>query len=216
MPGAEAALARVRRRAPASRSAETQAGQRRAAPGTTRMALGAIGVTGTSAANRAAAEADLVIGVGTRLQDFTTGSRALFAGPGRSWRRSTSPPSTRPSTARWRWSATRGAALEALLRRLGGWRAPEAWARAARDGVTAWNRDWDAATQRAGRQRPALGRAGDRRGLARARRATRCVVCAAGGLPGELHKLWRPRRPAATTSSTAFPAWATRSPAGSG
>ncbi len=43
------------------------------------MALGGIGVTGTSAANAAAAEADLVIGVGTRLMDFTTGSRALFA-----------------------------------------------------------------------------------------------------------------------------------------
>ena len=43
------------------------------------MALGSIGVTGTSAANVAAAEADLVIGIGTRLQDFTTGSWALFA-----------------------------------------------------------------------------------------------------------------------------------------
>jgi 3D-(3,5/4)-trihydroxycyclohexane-1,2-dione acylhydrolase (decyclizing) len=42
------------------------------------MNLGAIGVTGTTAAVAAAEEADLVIGVGTRLQDFTTGSRALF------------------------------------------------------------------------------------------------------------------------------------------
>ena len=41
--------------------------------------LGAIGVTGTAAANRAAAAADVVLAVGTRLQDFTTGSRALFA-----------------------------------------------------------------------------------------------------------------------------------------
>ncbi|HET9811024.1 MAG TPA: thiamine pyrophosphate-binding protein, partial [Sphingomicrobium sp.] len=42
------------------------------------MALGSIGVTGTSAANALAADADLVIGLGTRLQDFTTGSWALF------------------------------------------------------------------------------------------------------------------------------------------
>ena len=41
------------------------------------------------------------------------------------------------------------------------------------------------------------------------------VVCAAGGLPGELHRLWRTGTRAATTSSTATPAWDTRSPAGS-
>ncbi|HFQ15366.1 MAG TPA: 3D-(3,5/4)-trihydroxycyclohexane-1,2-dione acylhydrolase (decyclizing), partial [Rhodobacteraceae bacterium] len=44
---------------------------------------GGIGVTGTSAANALAAEADLVLGIGTRLQDFTSGSRALFANPDR-------------------------------------------------------------------------------------------------------------------------------------
>ncbi|MCL9849911.1 thiamine pyrophosphate-binding protein, partial [Ralstonia solanacearum] len=40
--------------------------------------LGAIGVTGSPAANAAAAQADLIVGVGTRLQDFTTGSHSLF------------------------------------------------------------------------------------------------------------------------------------------
>lgn len=45
--------------------------------------LGAIGVTGSDAANAAAKEADLVIGIGTRLQDFTTGSRSLFNAPDR-------------------------------------------------------------------------------------------------------------------------------------
>ena len=44
------------------------------------QALGAVGVTGTSAANRAGEQADVVIGLGTRLQDFTTGSRTLFGG----------------------------------------------------------------------------------------------------------------------------------------
>src|SRR5678815_2177553 len=42
--------------------------------------MGAIGVTGTSAANTLAARADLVLAVGARLGDFATGSRALFAG----------------------------------------------------------------------------------------------------------------------------------------
>jgi 3D-(3,5/4)-trihydroxycyclohexane-1,2-dione acylhydrolase (decyclizing) len=44
--------------------------------------LGSIGVTGSSAANAAAAASDLIVGIGTRLQDFTTGSRALFSAPG--------------------------------------------------------------------------------------------------------------------------------------
>src|SRR2546428_591726 len=58
--------------------AETQAGK-----GALRFdhpqSLGAIGVTGTTAANAVAREADLVIGIGTRWTDFTTGSQALFA-----------------------------------------------------------------------------------------------------------------------------------------
>src|SRR4029079_649892 len=43
--------------------------------------LGAIGATGTFAANRIAAEADLVIGVGTRYSDFTTASKTAFRDP---------------------------------------------------------------------------------------------------------------------------------------
>lgn len=43
--------------------------------------LGGVGVTGNSAANSIAAEADLIIGVGTRLTDFTTGSKELFRNP---------------------------------------------------------------------------------------------------------------------------------------
>ncbi|RLQ85314.1 3D-(3,5/4)-trihydroxycyclohexane-1,2-dione acylhydrolase (decyclizing) [Notoacmeibacter ruber] len=46
------------------------------------MNLGAVGVTGTDAANETVSEADVVIGVGTRFQDFTTGSWALFGAEG--------------------------------------------------------------------------------------------------------------------------------------
>jgi 3D-(3,5/4)-trihydroxycyclohexane-1,2-dione acylhydrolase (decyclizing) len=45
------------------------------------LALGGLGVNGTAAANRVAAEADLVICVGTRLTDFTTGSHSVFQHP---------------------------------------------------------------------------------------------------------------------------------------
>src|SRR5262249_8327867 len=60
--------------------AETQAGKG-ALPWDHPSTVGAIGVTGSSAANALAAEADVVLAVGTRLSDFTTGSRALFRSP---------------------------------------------------------------------------------------------------------------------------------------
>ncbi|MBW7920998.1 MAG: 3D-(3,5/4)-trihydroxycyclohexane-1,2-dione acylhydrolase (decyclizing) [Rubellimicrobium sp.] len=62
--------------------AETQAGKG-AIAWDEPLNFGAPGVTGTGPANEVAADADLVIGIGTRFQDFTTGSRTLFASPGR-------------------------------------------------------------------------------------------------------------------------------------
>ena len=50
---------------------------------TIQLSLGAVGATGTAAANRLAREADLVIGVGTRWSDFTTASKSAFQDPGR-------------------------------------------------------------------------------------------------------------------------------------
>src|SRR5204862_2566491 len=60
--------------------AETQAGKG-SLPYDHPSALGAIGATGTSAANRAAKDADLVIGIGTRWSDFTTASKTVFQDP---------------------------------------------------------------------------------------------------------------------------------------
>ncbi|KAB8041921.1 3D-(3,5/4)-trihydroxycyclohexane-1,2-dione acylhydrolase (decyclizing), partial [Janthinobacterium rivuli] len=57
--------------------AETQAGKS-SLPWDHPLQLGAIGVTGSPAANALAAQADVVLAVGTRLQDFTTGSNSLF------------------------------------------------------------------------------------------------------------------------------------------
>ncbi len=63
-------------------SCETQAGKS-ALPEASPLNMGAVGVTGTAAANALAEEADLVLAVGTRLADFTTGSWALFRDPSR-------------------------------------------------------------------------------------------------------------------------------------
>jgi 3D-(3,5/4)-trihydroxycyclohexane-1,2-dione acylhydrolase (decyclizing) len=189
--GAETALARLAESAGIP-VAETQAG-RGALPWDHPLALGAIGVTGTSAANRAAAQADLVIGVGTRLQDFTTGSRALFANPAHRVAQVNVAPFDAGKHGALAVVADAGVALETLRDRLAGWRAPDAWIRAARDSVAAWNRDWaDATGAPADNRLPS-----DAQVIGAVWRAApedAVVVCAAGGLPGELHRLWRPCR----------------------
>lgn len=169
--------------------AETQAGKGALAwdhP----QALGSIGVTGTSAANAAAEAADLVIGIGTRLQDFTTGSRTMFAG-----KRLFQVNVTQHDAGKHAAEPVLGdarAVLEELGEMLGGWQVSSAWRDANAAAVATWNGAWDAATA-PGNALPSdaqvIGavwrQAGDN--------AT--VVCAAGGLPGELHKLWRSHKP---------------------
>jgi len=158
------------------------------------MNLGSIGVTGSSAANDAAAAADLVIGIGTRLQDFTSGSRALFAHPDRKLVQV----NVAAFDAHKHGAATvigdADVVLEALEARLNGWRAPQGWRTKGSAAVKAWNAAADAVTA------PPAGNAlpSDAQVIGAVQRATGAdsvLVCAAGGLPGELHKLWRTARP---------------------
>ena len=154
------------------------------------LALGSIGVTGTAAANAAAAEADLVIGVGTRLQDFTTGSWALFANPEVTIAQvNVTPHDAHKRGARAVVGDVR-LAIEALQDRLSGWRGPDVWTGRIAPSVAAWNGEWDAATS-AGGALPS-----DAQVIGAVWRTAPqdvIVVGAAGGLPGELHKLWRSR-----------------------
>ena len=104
-----------------------------------------------------------------------------------------------------------GRGLEELSAALGAWRAPAARMETARRLTAEWTRLVDAATA-SGRTSPAT--EGQVIGAVnRAAGPRDVVVCAAGGLPGELSRLWRTRDPAVITSNTATPAWATRSPA---
>ena len=169
--------------------AETQAGKGALAwdhP----QALGSIGVTGTSAANAAAEAADLIIGVGTRLQDFTTGSRTLFAG-----KRLVQINVAAPDAIKQGAEAVVGDAretLEALAAALAGWHVDASWRDANRDAVAEWNSAWAAATA------PGNALPSDAQVIGAVWRQAdedATVVCAAGGLPGELHKLWRCHRP---------------------
>jgi 3D-(3,5/4)-trihydroxycyclohexane-1,2-dione acylhydrolase (decyclizing) len=170
--------------------AETQGGKG-ALPWNHACNLGAIGVTGSSAANAAAAAADLVVGVGTRLQDFTTGSRALFRAPGRRLAQINVAAYDAAKHGALPVVGDAGAVLGSLLERLARWRAP-AGARTRSEAVAEWNAAWEKATAPAGKSLPT-----DAQVIGAVWRCTdenSVVVCAAGGLPGELHKLWRSRR----------------------
>jgi 3D-(3,5/4)-trihydroxycyclohexane-1,2-dione acylhydrolase (decyclizing) len=190
--GAEARLARLSQ-ALGLPVAETQGGKGALAwdhP----MNLGSLGVTGSSAANEAAANADLVVGLGTRLQDFTSGSRALFANPARRLVQV----NVAAFDAHKHGAATvvgdADVVLEALEARLAGSRAPQAWVSACAAGVKAWTAAADAVTAAPG----ANVLPSDAQVIGAVQRATgpdAVLVCAAGGLPGELHKLWRTARP---------------------
>lgn len=163
--------------------AETQAG-RGALPDAAPWALGAVGVTGTEPANRHLAEADLVLAVGTRLADFTTGSRRLLVGKKVLALNVQAFDTWRGGAAALVADAQMG--LAALSAALGDWRS--AWAVPERGA-------WFAAVAEA-TAAPVAGNAlpSDAQAIGAVRRAMpdeAILVAAAGGLPGELHRLWR-------------------------
>jgi 3D-(3,5/4)-trihydroxycyclohexane-1,2-dione acylhydrolase (decyclizing) len=153
--------------------------------------LGGIGVTGSSAANAAAREADLVVGFGTRLQDFTTGSRALF---GAADRRLVQVNIGAYDAAKQEALAVvgdAGAVLADLREKLGGWRA-QSGASALNSEMSRWNAACEDATAPVHQGLPSDAQVIG--ALWRNTTGNAVVVCAAGGLPGELHKLWRSRQ----------------------
>ena len=173
--------------------AETQAGKS-SLPDDHPLAMGSIGVTGTSAANALAAKADLVIAVGTRLQDFTTGSRALFQNPKRRFLslNVAAPDAYKHGAAPLIADARAG--LEALGKLLAGHSAPASWTQSAHSLKAVWRKAAAKVMQPPrGNQRPS-----DAQVIGAAMRALgreTTLVCAAGGLPGELHKLWKAGAP---------------------
>ena len=156
------------------------------------QAVGSIGVTGSSAANTLAREADVILGVGTRLQDFTTASRALLPGKARLIQLNITPyDSGKHGAVQLVGDARR--TLAELGAALGEHMAAPAWRARTKALVAEWNAAVEHATAPGNRELPtdaqvigAVNRAAGEEGV---------VVCAAGGLPGELHKLWRARRP---------------------
>ena len=172
--------------------AETQSGKS-AIPADHPLAMGAVGVTGTGAANALAAEADVIVGVGTRLADFITGSWALFKNPDRRFIGINVQPFDALKHRALPVVGDARTALAALDAALGGWKAPRSWS----DGAAKAKAEWEptAARYTAPTNAPAPTDAEVLGALMRAGEPSDVVVCAAGGLPGELHKLWRAGAP---------------------
>jgi len=176
---------------------ETQAGKG-ALPWDHPLQEGAIGVTGGTAANALAHDADLVLAVGTRLQDFTTGSHSLFAQA-----RLVAINVSAFDAAKWRALPMTGdaaATLDALSARLPGWAASAEWTARAEREARAWRDIVSGIVGVRDIVPPALPYDGEVIGaVQRYARSPEddIVVCAAGSLPGELHKLWRAARPGA-------------------
>jgi len=169
---------------------ETQAGKG-SLPFDHAGAMGGIGATGTLAANRVAAEADLVIGVGTRYSDFTTASKTAFQDPGLRFININVAEADSHKLGGLALTGDARATLEALVERLNGW----AVAAQYRQRCAQLQAEWDEEVSRlyhlghAGlpAQSEVLGAVNELSG------PRDVVVCAAGSIPGDLHKLWRTR-----------------------
>ncbi|TIM66930.1 MAG: 3D-(3,5/4)-trihydroxycyclohexane-1,2-dione acylhydrolase (decyclizing), partial [Mesorhizobium sp.] len=171
---------------------ETQGGKS-SLPDDHPLNMAAVGVTGTSAANRLAEEADVVLAVGTRLQDFTTGSWALFKNAGRT----IIGLNTQVFDAGKHWAlplvadATEG--LAELSAALKGWKAPTAWTDNALKGKTEWQAAAAKVTASTNAAYPSDAQVIG--AVQRAKGSGVTLLHAAGGLPGELHKLWQAGAP---------------------
>jgi 3D-(3,5/4)-trihydroxycyclohexane-1,2-dione acylhydrolase (decyclizing) len=171
---------------------ETQAGKG-SMPYDHPLALGAVGATGTFAANRAAREADVVIGVGTRWSDFTTASKTAFQNPDVRFVNVNVADLDAVKHAGVGLVGDARATLEALDAALDGYEVEAAY----REESGKANADWDAEVQRLySLEHGPLPAQSAVIGAVNSFSAPEdVVVCAAGSMPGDLHKLWRTRDP---------------------
>jgi len=170
---------------------ETQAGKS-SLPHDHALNMGSVGVTGTSASNALAEQADLVLAIGTRLQDFTTGSWALFKNDDLKIIGLNVQPFDAHKHRALPLVADARAGLEALNQALTGWQADADWTDKAKSGKDDWLTSADQATATSNAELPSDAQV---IGAVQRARGDAILVCASGGLPGELHKLWKANGP---------------------
>ena len=149
--------------------------------------MGSVGVTGSSASNLLAEQADLVLAVGSRLQDFTTGSWSLFKAEGVTIVGLNTQQFDAHKHRALPLIADAKVGLDLLDGRLGNWHVSDAWQATAKAAKERWLGQARAVTD------PTNALPSDAQVIGavhRARGSGATLVCASGGLPGELHKLW--------------------------
>jgi 3D-(3,5/4)-trihydroxycyclohexane-1,2-dione acylhydrolase (decyclizing) len=165
-------------------------------------AVGGLGSTGTSAANALAAEADVVLGIGTRYSDFTTASHTVFANPDVTFVNLNVARLDAAKHSAEMLVADAKLGIQALYEALAGWQVDEAYRSRTRMLAQDWQRQVDACFTVGHGPLPAqteiLGAlnelAGDRD----------VVINAAGSMPGDLQMLWRARDPKAYNVEYAY------------
>jgi len=157
------------------------------------MSLGSIGVTGTSAGIQACRDADVVIAIGSRLTDFTTASKSAFQNPAVRIIGINVVEMDAGKLAALPIVSDARVTLEELHRRLVGFSTSADY----RDHIARLRSEWTAESERWTTPPPTIPihQGAVIAAVNRAAGATGVVVCAAGSLPGELHKLWRTRDP---------------------
>lgn len=171
---------------------ETQGGKS-ALPDDDALNMAAVGVTGTGAANRLAAEADLILAIGTRLQDFTTGSWALFGATEKTIIGLNVQAFDAGKHRALPLVADAREGLAELAGAIGSWKAPESWIANAKAGKADWQKEAGKVTAATNAALPS-----DAQVIGAVQRTLGSDIVllhAAGGLPGELHKLWQAGAP---------------------
>ena len=155
--------------------------------------VGAMGVTGTLAANRLAREADLVLGIGTRYSDFTTASVTAFQRAGIRFININVAEFDAYKHASLPLMGDAAVTIEELGKLLGPHSVDEVY----KHEIGRLRAEWDAEVDRIYNRRvgPPLSQGEVIGALNAALQPRDVIVCAAGSLPGDLHKLWRSRDP---------------------
>jgi len=171
---------------------ETQAGKG-ALPFDHECNLGAVGATGTSAANETAEEADVILLLGTRLSDFTTSSKSQFQNPDVTFIHVNVNAMDAHKLSALPLEADARAALEKFTRDLNEYSVPDAYRSLVKKRKEEWVEELERVTHLSDEnmmQQPNVIRAVND---AAGKHST--VICAAGSLPGDLHKLWKTYEP---------------------
>jgi 3D-(3,5/4)-trihydroxycyclohexane-1,2-dione acylhydrolase (decyclizing) len=171
---------------------ETQGGKS-SLPDNHPLNMGGVGVTGTSAANAMAEKADVILAIGTRLQDFTTGSWSLFKNAQHKIISLNVQAFDAGKHGSYALVCDALEGLKELGASIGDYRASSAWSKQAIVAKAAWREMAEAALEDKVAKLPS-----DAQVIGAVQRicgAEATLVHAAGGLPGELHKLWRAGAP---------------------